>query len=79
MTARDTEFRIDGRELFQRVSQQHPGLEERIVFCSGDLEVARLRGMPNPILPKPTGRGALLAALLGVVRSAEAKDGHSGP
>lgn len=57
---------IDGRELYSRIAVKHPGLEERIVFCTGNVEVPRLRGVANPILQKPTGRGALLAALLGV-------------
>jgi len=49
--------RVDGRQLYERVAEDHPEMLRRFVFATGDLvrrdSLAFLERMPNRILTKP--------------------------
>jgi len=49
--------RVDGRQLYERVAEDHPEMLRRFVFSTGDLvrkeSLAFLERMPNRILTKP--------------------------
>ena len=60
----------DGIDVFQELGIIAPGLQERVVFCTGGAFGERARsfldGVPNLVLEKPVSRDAILAAALNI-------------
>lgn len=54
---------MDGRQFYQAVAAEHPGLEERIVFLTGDTghrdTLAFLKSVGGAMLPKPFRFGSV--------------------
>ena len=64
---------MNGREVYRRIAQAHPGLERRLVFISGgtfapELE-AFLETIPNPKLAKPFRLDEVLAVVDQIAKS----------
>jgi len=69
--------RMNGRELYERIRECHPGLERRIVFVTGGAFIASLatflESVDNPKLLKPYSLVEVLAALQAVVRATDGR------
>jgi two-component system, cell cycle sensor histidine kinase and response regulator CckA len=71
---------LDGRALYEHLSQHAPQLLDRLVFCSGGLVSERARrfmaSVSNPLLEKPISIDRLIATIDGVIqRVAPFEDG----
>jgi two-component system cell cycle sensor histidine kinase/response regulator CckA len=62
---------MDGMMVHEAIAASHPGLERRMVFCSGGAQSPRVREFlartKVPLVEKPLSGAALRAAVLGVV------------
>jgi CheY-like chemotaxis protein len=62
---------MDGVMVHEAIERAHPGLEKRMVFCSGGAQSPRatdlLARTKLPLLEKPLSGAALRAAVLGVM------------
>ena len=56
---------VNGKELFQYISEKHPELTDRVIFTTGDLiggdTQSFLKGTGRPFLPKPFAPAELRA------------------
>jgi CheY-like chemotaxis protein len=68
---------IGGLELHRRVSERHPHLARRIIFCSGNPDdrtlLAFLGTVPNLMVPKPYKGSTIEAAIEATVNAAAAE------
>jgi len=64
---------IDGFAIFERIRAERPGLEQRVVFMSGDPGTPRahafFRAIPNPVIEKPFDPQRLLEVIDSVMRA----------
>ena len=73
--------RMNGRELYERIRNAHPGLERRIVFVTGGAFIPSLStfldSVDNPKLLKPFSVPEVLGALEAVVRATSTSPSES--